>query len=158
MSESGSDYNSKNANTATTEAFTDPENDYFSGASSHGTTEDFVHRFMCMICLTSPTPDQAMQFALLWVAGESPAVLCAPNDVGQVEVFLCCQACQNFCHPACIDTLTEVILVVGALCAVLSGTVPQNKCKDCTNNANELDPSDLKCGAVLSGLLGCRVF
>ena len=86
--------------------------------------------------LSSPTPDQAMQFALLWVAGESTAVLCAPNDAGQVEVFLCCQACQNFCHPACIDTLPEVMQVVWALCAVLSGTVPHNKCKDCTNNAN----------------------
>ena len=110
--ESDSNYRSRNADSATTEAYSDPEAPFEEVMNSSADNDDFddiedhfLHNFQCVACHAIPIFEQASQIAAAWAAGELPGVVAwklernQENSNSRVMVF--CGSCRRFWHATC---------------------------------------------------------
>ena len=104
MSSSTSEcYGSRNQDTASTMAFSDPypDSDVLSPGSSHGTVEDFLDHNTCPICEITPEFTIAKFLADKQLVGPEKCLLIDPDN----KAHIYCGSCGKFYHVECLMRL-----------------------------------------------------
>ena len=141
-----SDYMSRNPDTASTEAFSDPGRDPSSDSmdSDDDVEDDFLENFKCCICGGVPVYEQAVQVAASWVAGELRGLaswIMQPQAHGMAEMrrlMVYCSTCHSFYHAGCILTSGSyyaIAQMAELMVMKMEGYTPvQYLCHNCHNN------------------------
>ena len=106
--ESDSDYRSWNADSATSEVYSDPEPPFEEIMNSPAKNDDlndiedhFLRNFQCVACHAIPIFEQASQIAAAWASELPGVVVCElePNqENGNSRVMVFCGSCCRFWH------------------------------------------------------------
>ena len=150
-----SNYQSRNPDTASTQAFTDygskgiyedipldiESDDSESNDSLDSLEESFLRNFECMQCIAIPTYEQASQVANLWTAGGLPGIVKwhLNGQSGPSRLMVFCTECQSFCQSQCyvnrIDDKEKNFIVTNMMIQFAEGHPPGKfTCQNCNNN------------------------
>ena len=146
-----SDYQSRNPDTASTQAYTDygsqdipldtETDESESDDSIDSLEESFLRNFECMQCKVIPSYEQASEVANLWAAGELPGLVKwhLNGQSGPSHLMVFCTECQSFWHSQCyvnmIDNKENFFIITNMMIQLAEG-YPLGKftCQNCNNN------------------------